>query len=137
MVCCDVTVVNAGQVEKFATRLYNKCLGRQPDPSGLDHWKEVLLKKERTGAQVAYGFVFSQEYKMKNTSDDEYVEMLYNVFFGSAFGFRWKDALDGGFTVWCFKRICISRVCTVAGVYKYLCVLWNRTRIGNADTSAR
>lgn len=70
--------------EEFVVRLYEKCLGREPDAAGLNNWKEALLQKEKSGIQVARGFVFSQEYLSKHTSDDEYVEMLYNVFLNRA-----------------------------------------------------
>lgn len=35
-----------------------------------------------SGAGVAFGFVFSPEYQKKNTSNDEYVTMLYRVMLG-------------------------------------------------------
>ncbi|MDE7366431.1 MAG: DUF4214 domain-containing protein, partial [Lachnospiraceae bacterium] len=44
------------------------------------YWNQVLVSKEKSGAQVGYGFVFSQEYKNKHTSDEDYIEMLYQVF---------------------------------------------------------
>lgn len=98
---CTVTVTKAyTDTEAFAVRLYEKCLGREPDAGGLAHWNQVLVSKERTGAQVAQGFVFSQEYKNKNTSDEEYVEMLYNVFLNrssdSAGRAHWLELLDSG-----------------------------------------
>lgn len=65
--------------EAFATRLYNECLGRQPDAAGLEHWTTVLVSRERTGSSVAYGFIFSKEYLNKNTSDHDYITMLYKV----------------------------------------------------------
>lgn len=71
------TEINA---EAFAARLYNLCLGRTPDASGLEHWTSVLTNKERSGAAVAYGFVFSKEYMARNTSNADYVTMLYSVF---------------------------------------------------------
>lgn len=76
--------VDQTKTEAFVTRLYNKCLEREPEAEGLEHWNSVLVNRERTGAQVAYGFVFSKEYTQKNTSDDAYVEMLYNVFMDRA-----------------------------------------------------
>lgn len=77
---CDIKVADEAKLEAFVTRLYNKCLSRDPDASGMEHWKSGLASGERSGASVAYGFVFSQEYQNKNTSDDAFVEMLYNVF---------------------------------------------------------
>lgn len=68
------------QTEAFCARLYTKCLGRAEDAAGLDYWATLLTTKQSTGADVGYGFVFSDEYKNKNTSDEEFVRMLYLVF---------------------------------------------------------
>ncbi|MDE7367801.1 MAG: DUF4214 domain-containing protein, partial [Lachnospiraceae bacterium] len=49
------------QTEAFVARLYEKCLGRKAEADGLSYWNQVLVSKEKSGAQVGYGFVFSQE----------------------------------------------------------------------------
>lgn len=64
----------------FVYRCYKKVLGRAPDVSGLNAWTKVLLEKTDTPEQVAYGFVFSDEYQNKKVSDETYVKMLYEVF---------------------------------------------------------
>lgn len=88
------------QTQKFIIRLYEKCLGRSYDPDGMNHWNACLIAKERSGAQVAYGFVFSKEYLNKNTSDEVFVEMLYNVFLNRqsdpAGKQHWLDLLNEG-----------------------------------------
>lgn len=66
-------------VRAFVDRLYNLVLGRNPDPQGFESWTRQLLSGERTAAQVSYGFIFSREYSEKETSDEDYVEMMYNV----------------------------------------------------------
>lgn len=76
----SVIQVDREKVEAFVTRLYDKVLNREPDALGKEHWITVLTNGSRSGASVGYGFVFGEEYKNKNTSDEEYVEMLYNVF---------------------------------------------------------
>ena len=95
-----VNVCNNPQISAFTTRLYEKCLGRDPDNSGLVHWTQVLANKERSGAQVAYGFVFSEEYKNKKTTDEQFVEMLYRVFMDreadTAGKAHWMDLLSQG-----------------------------------------
>lgn len=68
------------QVQEFITRLYELVLGRKPDAAGLDNWKTLLLNKEKTGAEVAEGFVMSKEFIAQNLTDDEYVEVLYQTF---------------------------------------------------------
>ena len=86
--------------EAFVVRLYETCLGRQSDAGGLAYWNQILIKKEKSGAQVGYEFVFSEEYKNRNTSNDDFVEMLYQVFMnrgsdaeGKAY---WVDYLNQG-----------------------------------------
>ena len=66
-------------VRAFVDRLYNLVLGRNPDPSGFESWTRQLLSGERTASQVSYGIIFSREYSEKETSDEDYVEMMYNV----------------------------------------------------------
>ena len=72
--------MNQEKVKAFVERMYTKALGREADAAGVEYWTDTLMKKEKTAAEVGYGFVFSEEYKNKNTKDDAFVEMLYNVF---------------------------------------------------------
>jgi len=68
-------------VEAFVTRFYQQCLGRGPDPTGLNGWANGLLTGVGTGADVAYGFVFSNEFQNMNKTDQEYLYVLYSAFF--------------------------------------------------------
>ena len=70
---------NSG-VTMFVFRCYDKVLGRKPDQDGLNAWANQLLLKAETPEEVAYGFVFSNEFKAKNLSDEEYVKVLYKTF---------------------------------------------------------
>ena len=79
--------------EAFCNRLYTLCLGRKADPAGIKYWAEQLDNKTQSGAQVGYHFVFSEEYKKKNTSNEEYVKMLYQVFMN-------RQADKGGLNYW-------------------------------------
>ena len=72
--------MNQEKVKAFVERMYTKALGREADAAGVEYWTDTLMKKEKTAAEVGYGFVFSEEYKNKNAKDDAFVEMLYNVF---------------------------------------------------------
>ena len=71
----------------FVARLYENCLGRKPDTSGLENWCK-RLKNGATGSTVAEGFVFSKEYlnalnkKKDYVFSDSYVTMLYKAFLG-------------------------------------------------------
>lgn len=67
-------------VTMFVFRCYDKSLNRKPDEEGLNDWTNRLLTKKEYAEEVAYGFIFSQEFVNKNYSDEEYVKILYRVF---------------------------------------------------------
>ncbi len=69
-------------VEGFVDRCYTVILGREPEEAGMQNWMNALNNGTNCGAQVAYGFIFSQEYINKNKSDEEFVTDLYLMFFG-------------------------------------------------------
>lgn len=79
--------------ENFVTRLYSLCLNRAPDAGGLSHWKEVLINHTQSGADVAYGFIFSPEFQSKSVSDDAYIKILYKAFFD-------RDPDASGYQTW-------------------------------------
>ena len=73
-------VADPALVTGFVTRLYDKCLNRRPDEKGLQDWVDVLCGFKSDGVNVAYGFVFSDEMNKRNLSDEDFIEILYNVF---------------------------------------------------------
>ncbi|MCD8069474.1 MAG: DUF4214 domain-containing protein [Lachnospiraceae bacterium] len=68
-------------VTAFVTRLYNICLDREPDEAGLEDWTSQLWAYTKSGRDVAYGFIFSEEFINKDLDDETYVEYLYLAFF--------------------------------------------------------
>ena len=84
----------------FVARFYQYCLGREPDTDGLDNWVGDLVAGTKTGADVAVGFMFSAEYVPQNTSDEQFIDTSYRVFFGrdaDAPGkAHWVATLDAG-----------------------------------------
>jgi uncharacterized protein YkwD len=80
-------------VSAFVTRFYSICLNRMPDAGGLSSWISRLLTGRATGAQVANGFIFSEELLSKNISDEKFLNIMYSAFFN-----RQPDA--GGFINW-------------------------------------
>ena len=89
-------------VKLFVSRFYQHCLGRMPDPAGLDSWVDLLLAGSQTGADVAWGFVFSQEFIDQNTTNEEFITILYLAFFdrpSDTQGFNyWMDLFASGAT---------------------------------------
>ncbi|MCI6867279.1 MAG: DUF4214 domain-containing protein [Lachnospiraceae bacterium] len=67
-------------VTDFVTRLYNVCLGRNPDQEGVNDWVGKL-KEGMSGADIAYGFIFSREFQEKSLCNNDFVEYMYNAFF--------------------------------------------------------
>jgi hypothetical protein len=87
-------------VAGFVTRFYHHCLGREPDTSGLNTWVNALIDGSLCGADVANGLVFSEEFINRNTSNEEFVRILYMAFFNrepDPPGYSgWINLLDSG-----------------------------------------
>ena len=69
-------------VAQFVARLYQQCLGRNPDTTGWIDWVSRLVGGSMSGADIAYGLVFSQEFQNRNLSNNDYVATLYRALFG-------------------------------------------------------
>ena len=99
-VSIPTSATDNSDVEEFVTRFYELCLSRDPDSAGLDGWVSALINGTKTGSDVANGFVFSQEFINKNTTNEEYLQVLYEAFFNrqpDPAGLQgWFDALAGG-----------------------------------------
>lgn len=84
---------------KFIILLYENTLGRYPSQGEIDYW-ERELSNGRTGADTAYGFLFSKEFQNKNYGNSEYVEHLYLSLMGrpsdSAGMAYWVKRLEDG-----------------------------------------
>lgn len=79
--------------EGFVYRLYNIAMGREADETGFNDWNSQLKNKEKTAAEVAQGFIFSEEFKNFNYNNVQYVKILYRTMFG-------READEGGLNGW-------------------------------------
>lgn len=68
-------------IEGFVTRFYQECLDREPDTDGLNSWIDALNSGNMSGSDLAWSFIYSDEFQNKNTPDDDYLEVLYQAFF--------------------------------------------------------
>jgi hypothetical protein len=59
----------------------------------LADWTNSLLTKVQTGADVATGFIFSNEFINKQTVNEEFLNILYKAFFD-------READAGGWNLW-------------------------------------
>jgi streptogramin lyase len=96
---CYVTC-NTEEIEAFVTRFYQLCLGRDPDPAGLNGWVKDLLSGLLTGSDVAHGFILSPEFQEKKITAEEYLSILYETFFNRqpdpAGWQEWLNVLNAG-----------------------------------------
>ncbi|WP_321311287.1 DUF4214 domain-containing protein [Halarcobacter sp.] len=77
--------------EQFIERLYQNVLNRASDNDGLSYWLERL--QSESGANVASGFLNSQELENMNLSNSEYLEILYSTLFD-------READQNGILYW-------------------------------------
>ncbi len=88
------------KLTEWVNRFYQNCLSRSGDTVGLNFWTGRLLDKRYSGADVASGFMFSNENTAKNLSDKEFIESLYKTILGrsaDATGMAcWTTYLDNG-----------------------------------------
>lgn len=117
--------IDKTKVRAFCKRLYQVCLGRNPETAGLDYWTEALANGEKSGIEAGLGFVFSPEYINKKTSNAEYIEMLYQVFLDRASdaGGReyWSGMLEQGMSrQYVFQKVAQSeeytKICQNYGI---------------------
>ncbi len=71
----------ADPTRDYVRHLYSTLLGREPEAAGLTDWTNRLKSKAETGAEVVQGIVFSDEFKNKKLSDENYVTILYSALF--------------------------------------------------------
>ncbi len=104
---CSVTVTEPmsekeKQVRAFVERMYTIVLGRAAEEQGLSDWSKRLMNKEIDGATLVDMFVNSDEFIARNTSDEDYIKILYRAVLGreaDADGLKmWKDMLADGWT---------------------------------------
>ena len=79
--CEGVQFDNSQMVMGFVERMYTYILERNADSEGLMDWTGQLLFKLTDGAEVAEGFVMSEEFILKDVNDEEYVKKLYLTLF--------------------------------------------------------
>ncbi len=80
-------------VREFVSRFYQVVLGRPADTAGLDFWANSLKNGTKTGADVARGFILSQEFINQQLDNASYVNVLYSTFFD-------RNADPGGYSYW-------------------------------------
>ncbi len=89
------------QTTAFVVRMYEKALGRSFDEDGLNDWCDRLINRNWTPYRVATeGFFHSREFLNKNTSNLEFVKILYRTFLNREYDeaglYYWLSRLSRG-----------------------------------------
>ncbi len=79
----DGSPVNPG-IRSFVERCYTKVLGREGEKAGIEDWTNRIATGQMSAEDVAKSFFFSDEYTNKKTSNETFVETLYQTFMGRA-----------------------------------------------------
>ena len=97
------TAGEADSVKAFVARCYQLILSRQPDGLGLADWSDRLKSKSATAAQVVLGFLNSNEFRSRQKTPEELVEIMYRTMLDRASDeggrLSWIRQVSGGMTM--------------------------------------
>ena len=68
-------------ITSWLTSLYKDVMNRTPDADGLKYWEQQLRSSAQSPTQVIYFFLTSPELAQRNLSDEDFLTILYRVFF--------------------------------------------------------
>ena len=92
--------INEEKAKEFISRCYRCILGREASAAELDNWIGQMTNGTKTPDQIARGFLFSNEFKGKNISNEDLVKILYKVYMNrdaDPEGLKtWTEKLDNG-----------------------------------------
>lgn len=95
-------------LSSWISYLYKFILGRQDDAPGLNYWLGTIRSHDLTPSEVVRAFLNSEEFKNKQTTDESFMKILYQVFFD-----REPDAV--GLSYWLEQLPVVGRDAVVAG----------------------
>ena len=72
--------INEEKAKEFIGRCYQVILGREASVAELENWIGQMVNGTKTPDQIARGFLFSNEFKGKNISNEDLVKILYRVY---------------------------------------------------------
>jgi hypothetical protein len=68
-----------GDAAAFVTRLYQQVLGRDPEPGGVAGWVQQIAE-DSSVVPTTLAFFHSDEFLDRNTSDEQFLTILYRTF---------------------------------------------------------
>lgn len=96
----DPSGADRNQVQAFVERLYLKILGREGEEKGVQDWTNTIMNSRDSGGTaydagtvISRGFFTSEEYALKNTSNEQFVKDCYAAFFN-------REPDEAGYNDW-------------------------------------
>ncbi|NPA82536.1 MAG: DUF4214 domain-containing protein [Epsilonproteobacteria bacterium] len=77
----------------FIERFYNILFDRDAEYGGIEYWKNALLNGEKSAAEMANYFFFSEEFEEKDYDNEEFVKLAYRTLLD-------READQGGLDFW-------------------------------------
>ncbi len=97
------SALDEDKAREFAARCYRAALDRDADEAELAGWVGQIVTGGKKPEKIVRGFLFSDEFKARNLSNEEIVKILYRIYMnreadpeGLAF---WRTQLDGGMSL--------------------------------------
>ena len=88
--------INEEKAKEFVSRCYRHILGRAATDKELEKWVGQMTNGTKTADQIARGFLFSDEFKGKNVSNEALIRILYKVYLN-------READPAGLASWTAK----------------------------------
>lgn len=76
-------------VRRFVERIYTYVLDRPSDAGGVNYYVNQLVSGRKSGGEIARNFMDSEEFSRRNLNNEQFLRVLYRVFFG-------READQGG-----------------------------------------
>lgn len=87
-------------VTMYIYRCYDRTLMRAPEVAGLNYWTGAILTGEKQAVDVARQIVSAPEFVEHHYSDEEYVKILYRMFFDREYDQAgldfWLESMQNG-----------------------------------------
>ena len=87
------------QINVFVDRFYHLVLNREPDEAGFKNWT-THISNDGSASDLARSFFRSPEFTDRQTTDDEFLDILYRALFDrepdEAGKYSWLDVMASG-----------------------------------------
>ncbi len=95
--------INEEKIRAFVEHCYVAVFGREGDTEGVENYTKLILNEKKMPKKVAYEFIFSSEFQEKLPGNEEFIRILYRLYFDREPGAEelagWVQMLENGVTL--------------------------------------